>query len=411
MRKKLLVFIIAIVVVLSCVSFEAYAEGNSDIEDIIASLDNLEEQDALCTKEGYNLIYLAKEYITANDCEEDVINRISHFSLEYTRQKSLLEVNSSVNVSYKSFLTENGDRRYYDDISWQELDGLYQKVVSDIQLASNEGNIISLQDEFFEGANLIKDISALEKELSSLLADELKRADNAILERVNLSLTARKWSTTNFSYTYLYGSTNEEYFEMLSRLVRVGYSSDNVDRILSLHESMVESMLALGLHVELADLQPLADAFIEELNGIGYITTDATPYILDNVKLSTLQRLEELVYSDEIQSLSLSKRRKIEDVYNSVRLEIEGADSAGEVQDALSRGEEDILEIASINDGWIWGAVLIGAILLLLLLGIVFLCYNKVKKEGRTKYRLLIEAERERIDKATNDGQASEEES
>lgn len=411
MKKKLLVFLIAIFVILSCVSFEVYAEGNSDIEEIIASLENLEEQGTLCTKEGYSYIYLAKEYIAANDCEEDVINRISHFSLEYTRQKSLLEVHSAVNATYKSFLTESGDRRYYDDISWQELDGLYQKAVSDIQLASDEGSITTLQDAFFEGANSIKDISTLEKELSSLLTDELKRADNAILERVNLSLTARKWSTTNFSYTYLYGSTNEEYFEMLSRLVRVGYSSDNVDIILSLHESMVESMLAFGLHVELADIQPLTDAFIEELNGIEYVTTDATPYILENVKLSMLQRLEELVYSDEIQSLSLSKRRKIENIYNSVRSEIEGAESAEEAQDALSRGEEDILEIASVNDGWIWGAVLIGVILLLLLLGIVLLCYNKVKKEGRAKYRLLIDAERERIDKATNDEQASEEES
>lgn len=397
--KKVLILIIPIVLLLCCTGV-TYAEGHSDLNEIISSLETLNEAGNLNSKEGYNLIYLAKEYIEDNSCSTEQIERVNYFSLEYVRQKALSSIQSSVNTSLKCFTTRNGNCKYYDEISWALLEQVYIEAIEKIE-GSSEEEIPLIEDDFFEKVQSIPDINTLEREFSNKITTEVERADQALLNQVNLSLAKRNLDTVDFPYKYLYSSDNEKYLEMLNELIAVGYTTDNSLKITKLHEALIDDLIEQGTHAPAEDLEKLTDTFISTLSEVEYITIDATPYLLDNLKLSLIQRLDSLIKSKEIQSLNSSKKKRIDAIYSSTRSNIEGAETIEEAQNALSLGEENILEIAAINDGWISGAMLIGIIISLLLSAIAILWYNKEKKAGRMKYKLLLEEERERIDKAT----------
>ncbi len=399
--RRVTVFIISIVLLFCCIGEFVYADDYSDINEIISSLESLEEAGKLNSKEGYNLVYLAKDFMLHNTCSDEQVEAINHFSLEYAKQKALASIYSSVDISLKLFTTKGGDCRYYDESSWKELEQLFHKAIEAVNEETSEETIPLIEKDFFEKAQALPDAATIKREFSKKITSELVRADNALLEQVNLSLTKRNLLQTDFPYEYQFSADNEEYKEKLVQLINNGYNTENGTKILELHEALINDLIELGLHASTEEMEKLTDSFISNLSEVEYITADATPYILDNLKQSLLQRLSALVDSKEIQELSFSKRKKIKTLYDSTRSNIEKAETIEEAQNALSLGEENILKIAAINDAWIPGAMLIGIIISMLLSAIAILWYNKEKNAGRIKYKLLMEEERERIDKAT----------
>lgn len=400
--KKLFIIFITIALLVLCVMGSTYAEDYSDLDSILSELEELTDNDNLNSIDGYNLIYLAKEYISNNQCSDELIERVNYFSLEYTRQKIKATINASVNTTYKAFKTEGGTFKYYDDLLWEELFELYLQALEDIEQETTEEGLALVKTNFFNRASAISDKETVKREFSEIVTNAVKDADRAILDIVNTSLTKRGLSTTEFNYTYQYDYDNEEYFQKLEQLISMGYDSDNAERVLKWHELLINKLIELDLHSTEESFTPLTESFIADLSGISYNTTDITPYILDSLKDSLIYRLESLIGSNEILSLSYYKRKKINSIYISTKEEIQKADSTEEAQDALSLGEEKIYEIASINDKWIPGTIIISVIVILLLFATAILCYNKKKKAGRSKYKLLIEEERERVDKATS---------
>lgn len=425
MTKKTISILICIFVLVFTVLPTGFCFAKDSTENSVYDFESLVEQMSviyedfvngkcdLVTPQYYGLINKCDALFANNALDSSIsgasIDRYLKLRSRYFIQKAIAEIELSVHDSTYSVEISDTKFFFYPE-QWDAVETVVSDTLSALNSSDENTDIDAIIDDYVTSLSGLPDKPSVDASRNEMVSQSIKTIDFLIIDNINNYLIkASLPQIDKANYTnYRIDADNNDYDVWFINTVTVGYSSDNIAKLMLVHQSALDRIVSLSVFADKAEYDLIVSDTLVAINEIEVNSVDIDKYRLESIKESTIMSLTSFFNSEGYKVAGDKIKTKYDSIINDALTKIEASNDADEVQSILFETQNTLADVDTGNDG---SELMTVGIVLFICAVVVAAVFVLVKERNRRERDLKAERrnELERVEQQIEKGIKTEE--